>query len=196
MHARWASLQVKPGRIDDFIGIFRDSMVPPARAQKGFKGVFLLTDRDTGKVVGASLWETEADARAVEMSSGSFGSQADKVRGIVTEMPVMEYYDVMARETPLERGGATHARVNHRQIPPDKMDEAISTYQNSVMPVVNAFRGCVGTVVLTDRSTGKLVAISLWGSEADMMAIQPPGDVDAIAGGPPVRETYEVSLQE
>ena len=28
------------------------------------------------------------------MSSGSFGAQADKVRDIVTQMPVMEHYEV------------------------------------------------------------------------------------------------------
>ena len=69
-------------------------------------------------------------------------------------------------------------------------------YRDSVVPVVSARKGCAGAFVLTDVSTGKLVAVALWESEADMMASQPPGDVDAIAGGPPVREVYEVSLQE
>ena len=124
MHARWGVIQVQPGRMDEFVQIFRDSMVPPAMAQKGSKGVFLLTNHDASKVVGASLWETETDARAVEMSFGSFGAQADKVRDIITDVPVMGYYEVSAEASMLERGGATHARVNHRQIPVDKMDEA------------------------------------------------------------------------
>ena len=68
-------------------------------------------------------------------------------------------------------------------------------YRDSVLPVVGARRGCVGGVVLTDGSSGKLVAVSLWESEADMRASQPPGDVDAVAGGPPIREVYEVSIQ-
>ena len=106
-----------------------------------------------------------------------------------------EVYEV-AGESGLEKGKATRARVNYRQIQPDRMDEAISMYRDSVRPVVSARRGFVGAFVLTDVSTGKLVAISLWESEADMMASQPPGDVDAISGGPPVREEYEVSVQE
>ena len=47
-------------------------MVPPTRAQKGFKGVMVLTDRDAGKVIGFSLWETEADARAMETTGAAF----------------------------------------------------------------------------------------------------------------------------
>ena len=108
---------------------------------------------------------------------------------------VREVYEVSAGESTLGQSGATHARVNYRQIQSDRMDEAIRTYRDSVVPVVSARRGCVAAFVLTDRSTGKLVAIALWESEADMRASQPPGDVDAIAGGPPVREHYEVSAQ-
>ena len=70
----------------------------------------------TDKAIARSLWETEADARAAEMSSGSFGAQADKVRDMITGVPVMEYYYGSAGASTLERGGATHARVIYRQI--------------------------------------------------------------------------------
>ena len=51
-------------------------------------------------------------------------------------------------------------------------------YRDSVMPVVNARKGCLAAFVLTDRSTGKFVAIALWESEADMMASQPPPSLE------------------
>ena len=76
------------------------------------------------------------------------------------------------------------------------MDEVIRTYQDSVAPAVRVHRGSRGGLVLTDRSTGKLIAISLWETEADMSAAERPRDVDAITGEPPVQEIYEVSAQE
>ena len=36
------------GKIDESIGIYWDSMVPAAKQQKGCKGTYLLTDRETG----------------------------------------------------------------------------------------------------------------------------------------------------
>jgi heme-degrading monooxygenase HmoA len=69
-------------------------MVPPAQAQKGFKGVMVLANDDTSKSFGFSLWETEADARTMETSSAAFQAQADKVRDIIAEVPPIEYFEV------------------------------------------------------------------------------------------------------
>ena len=88
-----------------------------------------------------------------------------------------------------------HARVNYRQIPPGKMDEAIRIYRDVTGPSRRALKGSKGGYILTNRDTGKLIAIALWETEADMLAATPAGDVDVITGEPPVRETYEVSVE-
>lgn len=88
-----------------------------------------------------------------------------------------------------------YARVNTRQIPPEKMDEAIRMYQEKSLPERKTHKGFVGAYVLTDRSAGKILAISLWETEADARASGTPSYLDAVAGGPPSRESYEVSAQ-
>jgi heme-degrading monooxygenase HmoA len=87
-----------------------------------------------------------------------------------------------------------HARVNYRQIPPGKMDEAIRIYRDQTLPDRRGQKGFKAGYVLTNRRTGKLIAIALWDTEADMRASQPPNYADAVAG-PAVREEYEVSLR-
>ncbi len=89
-----------------------------------------------------------------------------------------------------------HARVNYRQLLPDRLDEAIRIYRDSVVPRHIGAQGFKGALVLTDRSTGKAIAISLWETEADLTAFAPGAHVDAVAGGPPVREVYEVSVYD
>ena len=188
MHARVSTGEVQPGKKDEFVNSYRDSAMPANKQQRGFKGQLLLTDPNTVKAISITLWETEADLRASE-------PQYAKVAHALAGPPVREIYEVSAGESTLGKGGATHARVNYRQIQPDRMDEAISMYRDSVVPAASARSGCLGGFALTDRSTGKIIAISLWESEADLRAGQPIGDVDAISGGPPVREHYEVSVQ-
>ena len=148
----------------------------------------------TGKGVSITIWETQADMEATE-GSGWYQEQIAKFESVFAGPPVREVYEVSAGEATLGKSEATHARVNYRQIQPDRMDEAISIYQDTVIPAVSAQNGFVGEMVLTGGSSGKLVAIALWESEADMRASQPTGDVDAIAGGPPVREYYEILAQ-
>ena len=87
------------------------------------------------------------------------------------------------------------ASVNYRQIPLDRMDEAIRTYRDKTLPEIRTRNGFQGALVLADRSNGKTIAIDLWDTEEYMTASSPPGHVDAISGGPPVREVYEVTAE-
>ncbi len=89
-----------------------------------------------------------------------------------------------------------HARVNYRQLPPDRMDEAISIYRVSVVPRHIGAQGFKGALVLTGRSTGKVIAISMCERESDLKAFAPGAHVNAVSGGPPLVEIQEVSVYD
>ena len=55
---------VRPDRIDEFIGTVRDHAEPVVGAQPGIKQVIVMVDRQAGKVVAIGVWATEAEARA------------------------------------------------------------------------------------------------------------------------------------
>ncbi len=93
MNARVTIVQILPAKIDEAIGIYRDSVVPAAKQQKGFRVVYLLTDRKTGKGISITLWETEADMTAGE-NSGYYQQQLAKFKDIFTAPPVREAYEV------------------------------------------------------------------------------------------------------
>jgi heme-degrading monooxygenase HmoA len=97
-----------------------------------------------------------------------------------------------------------HARVVTIQFQPGMTDRAIAIFHESVVPAAREQEGFTGGLLLTDRITGKAVAISLWETEADLTAGETggyyPAQIIRFAGvgifaGPPVRETYEVSVQ-
>ena len=62
-----------------------------------------------------------------------------------------------------------HARAVTVQIQSGKMQEAINIYNDSVVPAQKAQKGYQGSYLMTDAGSGKLLAISVWGSEADML---------------------------
>ena len=68
MFARFTIVQVKPEKIDETIKLYEESVVPGAKAQKGYQGIYLFTDRSTGKGYSVSLWDSEEDAVANEQS--------------------------------------------------------------------------------------------------------------------------------
>jgi len=93
MHARTGSSQMKPGKMDEAIGVYRDSVVPILKAQKGFKALYWLGDRNTDKYLVITLWETEADMTATE-TSGLLQEVIAKFSPFVASPPAIEHYEV------------------------------------------------------------------------------------------------------
>ena len=93
MYARVVTAQAQPGKIDEIVSICRDSVVPAAKEQKGFKGIFLLTNTDTNKGISITLWETEADMKAGE-ASGYLKDQIAKLAPSFAGPPTSEHYEV------------------------------------------------------------------------------------------------------
>ena len=93
MYSQLVRFQVQPGKVEEVIATFRDSVLPAARQQKGFKDAYLLADRSNNKGVGLSLWESEADVAAL-MESGFYREQVAKLAAVFAGPPEREVYEV------------------------------------------------------------------------------------------------------
>jgi heme-degrading monooxygenase HmoA len=82
--------QIKP---DEWIAILRDSIVPAAKQQQGFKGFVVLADPNTDKGIAYSIWATEADLKATE-ASRFYQEQMAKLMGVFAMPPVRELYEL------------------------------------------------------------------------------------------------------
>ena len=97
MNARIVLGQTMIDKKDEAIDIYRDSLVPAAKEQNGFKNVMLLTDSETGKFISITLWETETDMAAGE-ASGYYQEQIAKFGALFASPPTMEHYEVSVQE--------------------------------------------------------------------------------------------------
>ena len=97
MFARVITVNAQPGKIDEAATLYRDSVVPAAKKQKGFSGAMLLTDPVTGKGISITLWETEADQKASE-ASGYVAQQLGKLASVLAGPPVRESLVVSVKE--------------------------------------------------------------------------------------------------
>ncbi len=99
--ARVTIVKINKDMVDEAIKLFADSVVPAAKSQKGYLGAHLLVDRETGKGVGVTIWETEADAIANE-ESGYYKEQVAKFKDIFTAPTVREGYEVAVSDIKVE----------------------------------------------------------------------------------------------
>jgi len=93
MYARLTICAFQPGKLDEGIKIYRDSIVPAAKKQKGFKAIYLLTDKNTGKGISIAMWNSEADMTAGE-ASGYYREQVAKEIPFFAVPPTTERYEV------------------------------------------------------------------------------------------------------
>jgi heme-degrading monooxygenase HmoA len=94
MYARVTTTHMSPAKTDEAIQLWRDSVMPAAKRQKGFKSARLLVDRKTGKGLSVVMWETSADALATGESSAYLKEQLAKFASLFTAPPAVEQFEV------------------------------------------------------------------------------------------------------
>ena len=80
MYAQVSSITLQPGKVDEWLAITRDAILPAARERPGFVSALILVDREKHTGIGISFWETAADVDAVA-ASGFYQGQVAKVAG-------------------------------------------------------------------------------------------------------------------
>ena len=96
MHARLTTLEGPPDRIDDAIRYTQEQVLPQLQQMDGFKGFIALGDRQSGRLRGVALWESEEALRATEeAASGIRGGVAEATGGRVADV---EQYEVSVFE--------------------------------------------------------------------------------------------------
>lgn len=99
MYARMTTMQPRQGTAGEAAKIFRESVIPAAQQQMGFRGAILLEDPTSGRGTSITLWETEADLKAGE-ESGYFKEQIAKFGPLMAGPPVREVLVVTAQALP------------------------------------------------------------------------------------------------
>jgi heme-degrading monooxygenase HmoA len=97
MYARLVTGSIAPDKLDEAIGLWRDSVAPSVRQQPGFKSARLMVDRQTGKVASMGLWETKAHVQGTVTWNQQ---QIDKFAGLFDAPPTVELYEVVAEASP------------------------------------------------------------------------------------------------
>ena len=69
MFARVRVTNGVPEKVDEGVRQFRDVVVPSYKNVAGFKGGYMLVDRAKGKLIGVTLWATEAGLHSTEATS-------------------------------------------------------------------------------------------------------------------------------
>src|SRR3712207_2948549 len=93
MHARVITLCPRRGQKERVIRICEDVVTPAAERQKGFSGLLVMSDDETDKILGITIWDTKADMLANE--DGEYlQEQIGNLILFLAEPPVIKHHAV------------------------------------------------------------------------------------------------------
>src|SRR5918998_3304053 len=81
MYARVTTIEGSPDRIDNAKRHLQEQALPQLRQMEGFEGFVALGDRQSGKLLGVALWESEEALLAMEQAVSGVRGGAAKAAG-------------------------------------------------------------------------------------------------------------------
>ena len=81
MYARMSIFEGYPEQIDEGLRQAREEVLPRAKQMEGFKGMIALGDRQSGKTLGITFWESEEAMRASEEAADRLREESAEVGG-------------------------------------------------------------------------------------------------------------------
>jgi heme-degrading monooxygenase HmoA len=97
MNARLTIFRVQMDKRDEALKIFRESITPATKMQKGFKQVYLFTKPNSDQLVWLTFWASEADLKAAE-AGGFFKEQIAKTKDVTIGPPITDAYEIAAED--------------------------------------------------------------------------------------------------
>jgi heme-degrading monooxygenase HmoA len=91
MFARVQTVHQPAEKLDELTRLAREQL-PAAHELPGFTGFYYLVDRDNGKALVISLWDTEEDLRQLEATNASMREHIKAEARL--ESPVAEIFEV------------------------------------------------------------------------------------------------------
>jgi quinol monooxygenase YgiN len=86
-------LETASHRIDDVARVVREVVHPGIRNEGGFVGYIVLGDRETGRALGVTLWESDEAREASDATARQIRPRVEQETG--GKMQAVERYDVL-----------------------------------------------------------------------------------------------------
>ena len=163
VYARSTTIQAQPSSIDAGVAHIRDDVMPRLQEVDGCVGLSLLADKQTGRCILTTAWETEEAMRASaeqirpirDRAADEFGGMGD---------PMVEEWEIAVLHRDHRSGEGACARATWVQLPPDRLDQGIEFYKASVLPDLEALDGFCSASLLVDRASGRAVSCASFDS--------------------------------
>lgn len=154
--------------VDAGVALVREKVVPALRDQKGYRGVTVSGNADTGEVGVLTMWDSMADLEASESAVAHLREETVEAIGGSVTVSKMEQVIVEVGSQPPAEGCSL--RIIEVTMDPSKVDEQIAWFRENVLPQLKTSAGFRLVRLMADRQAGRFLVGSVWSDDASMHA--------------------------
>src|SRR5579864_1502830 len=166
---RFSFFKGTPPQLDGAVELIRERIDPSFRTQAGYLGTVVVIDRESGQGMAGTYWQTAAQLSAAEeMGVGARGEATERAGIQLTDVDRFER--IFGDRLGASRPGPGFIRITEFRGSPDKTDAVVALTQEKLVPLLRSQAGYRATAMAVNRTTGRLLASSIWETAADREA--------------------------
>ena len=153
MYARTTTVHADPQRIDEGIRYVRDEVMPTVQGMPGCMGLSMLCDRDSGRCIVTTSWDSEETMSASREAVRAMREQATDVMGGRFDV---DEWEIAVVHRAHAMGDGAWARVTYSRLrDTGQADRVIEAWKANILPRVEQFDGFSSASLLVDRAAGR-----------------------------------------
>ena len=170
MFVRSTTIHGDPASIDAGIALVRDEILPTVTGMDGCQGMALVVDRESGRGIATTAWETEEAMRSTRESVAPMRARAAEIFGGPADVEEWEVA-VMHRDHASPPGACCRITWT-RTTEPGNVGEM---WAANVLPRIEALQGFCSASFMIDHATGRAVGTVVFDSREAMEATREEG---------------------
>jgi quinol monooxygenase YgiN len=161
VYARSTTIQGQPSTIDDGIAHVRDGVMPAVLATDGCVGLSLMVDRQSGRCIATTAWQSKEAMQASEEKIRPIRDRAAEIFGGTAQVDEWEIA-VLHRDHRSREGACV--RATWLQVDPAQLDRTIDVYKVVTLPALEDLEGFCSASLMVDREAGRAVSSVVYDS--------------------------------
>jgi hypothetical protein len=165
MYARSTTIQAQPSSIDAGIAHIRDVSMPAAQEIDGCVGLSLLVERESGRCIVTTSWQTE---EAMHASAERVRPIRDRAAETFAGTATVQEWEIAFLHRVHRSGAGACVRATWLKIRPDQFAQTVEFYKTSVLPAIQELEGFCSASLMVDRASGRAVSSTTFDSLSAM----------------------------
>jgi quinol monooxygenase YgiN len=166
VYARSTTINARPGSIDAGIAQLRDEVMPTILEMDGCIGLSMLADRDSGRCIATSAWQSEEAMRATDEELSPIRAQIAEMMG--GSNPTVEEWEIAVLHRDHRSVEGACVRATWVKVDATNLDRAIDVYKLASLPRLEDLAGFCSASLLVDRASGRAVSSVTYDSREAM----------------------------